>query len=500
VSDTVVIDQRFRLGRVVRESTAAIVYEAKHRNGADAWIKFPRSSEFASALATEAQVANLLGKNAVNVRDDGRTPEGTPYLVLEPVKGQPLDHWRDHSGGRAPPDEAMGLGDELCDVIGNMHRAGFVVGILRADAIVVLPRGGICLLELEHARPASPAGVKADAELVGRVLYEMLSGVACLTSFPPLRDLAPELPAAMLATVDEAARGRYERIEDLRLALRSSMPQWLGPMRAPMPSVPPNPAEPLGFAEIVLPRSSGSLFDPGGLVESTRSGQVARVDPAMIDSWEPRVSQPSRPSADLEAPPVAHSASHRLPGERSQADGRPGQNAPRRRSGVFIVAGAAAAAVVVGTATFVAVVKHHKTSEPPSPVAKLATSAVAPAVETAPPPAAVTPTPPASTAIAAAAPAAPAPKVEDHPPKVAAAAAKPPGNSNETRFKFEGDLSPRLVILDGAVVGVTNKPTKVRCGTHSVKIGGKGVARSLDLPCGEEQRIAVAANGTWHPK
>ncbi|MDF2697538.1 MAG: serine/threonine protein kinase, partial [Labilithrix sp.] len=186
MSDEVVIDQRFRLGRVLRESGVAVVYEARHRNGADAWIKLPRSLEYASAITTEARLANALGKNAVNVRDDGITEDGLPYLVQEPVTGQRLDHWRKASGGRAPPDEAMGLGDELCHAIGTLHQAGFVVGLLRADAIIVVPKGGMCLLELEHARPVTPESVKEDVVRVGRVLYEMLSGTPSLAQSPPL--------------------------------------------------------------------------------------------------------------------------------------------------------------------------------------------------------------------------------------------------------------------------------------------------------------------------
>jgi hypothetical protein len=70
--------------------------------------------------------------------------------------------------------------------------------------------------------------------------------------------------------------------------------------------------------------------------------------------------------------------------------------------------------------------------------------------------------------------------------------------AQETKFRFEGSAIPRLVIVDGNIVGATTKEVRVRCGTHSVKIGGKGIARSLDLPCGGEQGIVVETNGTWN--
>ena len=71
------------------------------------------------------------------------------------------------------------------------------------------------------------------------------------------------------------------------------------------------------------------------------------------------------------------------------------------------------------------------------------------------------------------------------------------GTATETSFRFEGDRSPRLVFVDGIVMGTTTKPVRAKCGTHSVKIGGKGAERSLDLPCGGEQGIVVEPNGKW---
>ncbi|MBX3219592.1 MAG: hypothetical protein KF795_03665 [Labilithrix sp.] len=513
----VVIGQRFRLGRVVRESGVAIVYEARHRNGAEAWIKLPRSREHAAALLDEARVANALGTRAVNVRDDGSTEDGLPYLVLEPVTGQRLDHWRASSGGRAPPDEAMGLGDELCQAIGTLHGAGFAVGLLRTDAIVVLPRGGMCLLELEHAKAATPATIKEDVERVGRVLYEMLSGTPCVAQSAPLHDLAPELPRAMTSTVDDAARGRFATIEELRVALRASMPEWLGPPRRPMPSVSPEDVVSESSAEldaIVFPRASRILFDPRDLVDSSRnvaavSAESASEDPrvagtqdasgaspgASAGGW-PRV--PSRPSAsEVDAPPVAAF-------QRNDS-----QRPPKRGLVGVIVAGAAALAVLVG-GIVLAVLFVGKDAAPPSaPEPKAAFAGMVASAE--PPSEAVLPPPSAAPRASVAAGAI---ELDDldvtaggtsaggasagGASAASAVVAAPAPATGETSFRFEGHLSPRLVILDGIVVGVTTKELRVPCGAHSVKIGGKGAARTLDLPCGGEQGIVIASNGSWH--
>ncbi|MCW5831383.1 MAG: hypothetical protein KIS78_02865 [Labilithrix sp.] len=507
MSNEVVIDQRFRLGRVVRESGVAIVYEARHRNGAEAWIKLPRSPEHATALLDEARVANALGSRAVNVRDDGVTEDGLPYLVLEPVTGQRLDHWRASSGGRAPPDEAMGLGDELCEAIGTLHRAGFSVGLLRADAIIILPQGGMCLLELEHARAATPESVKEDVARVGRVLYEMLSGTPCLARSAPLHDAAPELPRAMTSTVDDAARGRFATVEELRAALRASVPASLGPPRRPMPSVSSESLTDDGAEDldaIVFPRSSKSLFDPSELVDSSRNVAVVTVEsePGELRPSAPSASDwlaagrpsrphaPSRPSAtDVDAPPVQRGDSQR----------------PSKRGalGIVVVGGAAFAVLAAGIVLLVVFVVGKDAIEPAAPAPKVAVL-VSTRLPEEPTP---QPLPSANGSSTTSGGGGVDEVIEvgdvddtaagDASSASSAGEAAPAVSNGETRFRFDGHLSPRLVILDGIVVGVTTKELRVPCGSHSVKIGGKGVARVLDLPCGGEQGIVIASNGSW---
>lgn len=482
VADGLLIDQRFRLGRVVRESGVAIVYEAKHRNGAEAWIKVPRGREHAAALLYEARVANALGTGAVNVRDDGQTDDGLPYLVLEPVTGQRLDHWRASSGGRAPANEVMGLGDELCQAIGTMHGAGFSVGLLRTDAILVLPRGGMCLLELEHARAATAASVKEDVARVGRVLYEVLSGTPCLAHSPPLHVAAPELPRAMTSTVDDASRGRFETIEELRASLRSSMPEELGPPRRPMPSITqeaPGSGSVSDLDAFVLPRASKPLFDPRDLVDSSRDVASVGTDGA-----------PRRPTLGDRG-----GAARRAASERSELPARP----PEHRGGGRAIAVVVASAVLAAAIAVVVFVLNRDRDEPREPATPVATFAVAD--EPAGPPSELLS--PSANAMVSTGGLDEVIEVDevDATPSDDAAVDVAVGNtvagSDETTFRFEGDLSPRLVIVDGIVVGVTTKELQTRCGRHSVKIGGKGVARSLDLPCDGEQRILIERNGSW---
>ncbi len=497
MADALLIDQRFRLGRVVRESGVAIVYEAKHRNGAEAWIKVPRGREHAAALLHEARVANALGTRAVNVRDDGQTDDGLPYLVLEPVIGQRLDHWRASSGGRAPANEAMGLGDELCQAIGTMHGAGFSVGLLRTDAILVLPKGGMCLLELEHARAATAATVKEDVARVGRVLYEVLSGMPCLAHSPPLHVASPELPRAMTSTVDDAVRGRFETIEELRASLRSSIPEELGPPRRPMPSVTQDAVGSGSASDLdafVLPRASKPLFDPRDLVDSSRDVTSTSTSTSASTS---AASPPRRPTS------MDHDAARGAASDRREPPARP----PERRGGRLVVAGVAATAVFAAAIAIAIVLfdlnkDRYEPREPTTPVATFAVSdqpADPPREVESPSASAMAPTGSLDEVIEVdevdAVDAVDAVPSEDAAVDVADGNA--PSGSGETTFRFEGDLSPRLVIVDGIVVGVTTKELRTRCGRHSVKIGGKGVARPLDLRCDGEQGILIERNGSW---
>lgn len=489
-----VIDQRFRLGRVIRESRVAVVYEAKHRNGAEAWIKLPRGPEHSAAITAEAQVANALGANAVNIRDDGVSEQGLPYLVLEPVQGQRADHWVQHCGGRAPPQEAIGLGDELCQAIGTMHRAGYAIGVLRAESIIVAKPGGMCLVELEHTRPATDASVLEDIALVGRLVYELLCGERFAADAPTLVARMPDLPRAMVTTVDDAAQGRFTSLEALRTALLSSVPQWLGPVRRPMPSLSPDVEAPLEFSEIVLPRSSKLLFDPAELVDSSRSRDLAAaagVAPSSSggDLWAQSSGQSRSSTTAIDAPPIAA-------GPRSVAE-RP------RGSRRFLLAGALGSVVLLGGVA--AVVGFSLAARKGQAVATSRVEATTTPVPAAPPP----PVPKVAAAEPKTAPVAaeaPPPVVAPAVPAVASAApvARAPVagvNAKETKLRFEGDLSPRLVIVDGIRIGTTVKPDiHYACGMRTVKIGGKGVARQIELPCGGEQVIVVEQNGAWKPR
>ncbi len=48
----------------------------------------------------------------------------------------------------------------------------------------------------------------------------------------------------------------------------------------------------------------------------------------------------------------------------------------------------------------------------------------------------------------------------------------------------------RRIFVDGATVGQTPSPVKVRCGVHTIRIGSAGRPQTVDVPCGGEIEIA----------
>ena len=95
-------------------------------------------------------------------------------------------------------------------------------------------------------------------------------------------------------------------------------------------------------------------------------------------------------------------------------------------------------------------------------------------------------TPPASAsskpaASASAAPSASAPAPASSPASTATGTAPPPGYGE---VRSPASSAGHRIFVDEKVVGTAPDPVRVRCGTHSIRIGSRGVPRTVDVPCG----------------
>ncbi|HKL50284.1 MAG TPA: serine/threonine-protein kinase, partial [Wenzhouxiangellaceae bacterium] len=137
--------------------------------------------------------------------DGGESRDGTPYVVMELVHGQPITHYCDqHELGLA---ERLELFQKVCVALEVAHRHGVVHRDIKAGNVMVsddgepklidfgiakvlesagvavdLPetRQGNALMTPEYASPeqlrGAPVGVTSDVYSLGVLLYELLTG------------------------------------------------------------------------------------------------------------------------------------------------------------------------------------------------------------------------------------------------------------------------------------------------------------------------------------
>ena len=207
-------------------------------------IKFVRGTlaapELARRLRTERQIlADLTHPNIAWLLDGGTADDGTPYLVMEYVEGEPIDEWCEHRHldlrGR------LALFRHVCAAVQHAHQALIVHRDLKPSNILVTADGtpklvdfGIAkllagegegdatgtlrLMTPAYAAPEQARGgrvsVATDVYALGGVLYRLLTGQAPvdLREATPgeierrICEVVPPLPSAAATTRSAAWR------------------------------------------------------------------------------------------------------------------------------------------------------------------------------------------------------------------------------------------------------------------------------------------------------
>jgi eukaryotic-like serine/threonine-protein kinase len=245
-----VLNDKWRIDRVVDMGGMAAVFAATHRNGKRVAIKMlhPLVSSNTSVrerFLREGYVANRVEhRGAVQVLDDDTTPDGAAFLVMELLEGESLEAWITRTPDRrVPVHEVLGVADQVLDTLAAFHAEGVIHRDIKPGNLFITKEGVVKVLDFGLARVRDPLG-GASPTGVGTVL-------GTVSYMPPEQALGKvdeidaradifALGAVMFRAVvgENFVKGRtpYER-------LRSSIRDPAPPLASVVPGIPTYVAE-----------------------------------------------------------------------------------------------------------------------------------------------------------------------------------------------------------------------------------------------------------------
>jgi eukaryotic-like serine/threonine-protein kinase len=135
---------KFRVTRLLGRGGMGSVWEGIHESlGTRVAVKFI-DTEYASSddvrqrFVNEARAAaRLRSKHVVQVYDQGVGDDGRPYIVMEFLAGEPLDHRLDRLG-RLTPREAARVALHVCRALAKAHESGIVHRDLKPENVFLV--------------------------------------------------------------------------------------------------------------------------------------------------------------------------------------------------------------------------------------------------------------------------------------------------------------------------------------------------------------------------
>lgn len=217
-------------------------------------IKLVRAGVFSpqvqGRLRTERQIlATLQHPNIARLLDGGRAPDGTPYLVMEYIDGEPIDVYCDRR--RLPLAERIELVRTVCSAVHYAHQNLIVHRDLKPNNILITSTGEPKLLDFgiaklldarysahtlavthvdyrvmtpAHASPEQVRGdvitTASDIYVLGVLLFELLSGRkpfqfvgSRLTDME--RIICEQEPPAPSSMIERTAQESPEQLDDI---------------------------------------------------------------------------------------------------------------------------------------------------------------------------------------------------------------------------------------------------------------------------------------------
>ena len=180
----VAIKEFFPAALVNRENTQSLTVRV---NAPDLEDKYHQNrSRFlkeAKALAKLQDVPQIVGIRGFFEENN------TAYIVMEYVRGMDLRHYVRSMGGRLTVEQLLPLLDPVLQALDRVHKAGLVHRDVSPDNIMILPDGGIKLLDFGAVRDAG--GADADIDLSHSTEAILKHGFAPMEQYRSRGNLGP---------------------------------------------------------------------------------------------------------------------------------------------------------------------------------------------------------------------------------------------------------------------------------------------------------------------
>jgi serine/threonine-protein kinase len=366
-----VLAGKYAVVRLIGRGGMGVVLEAQHlRLGQRVALKLLKSTyrampEIMARFEREARaIARLTGPHVARILDVEALPDGSPFMVMELLRGRELDEERE-ARGKIPPREAVGYILQACAGMAEAHRMGIVHRDLKPSNLFLCDQDGYRTVKVldfgiskltgdvhaamtttasafgtplymspEQVRSVKHVDARADIWSLGVVLYELLSGetpfnhpsaTAILASIiadkpVPIQKRCPDISRGLADVVMRALEkdpdARYADVREFAAALAPYGPPRDDPGQAAVavellgvegPSMTARKRRVLALAAAAVIAIAAAVFF---MTSSPDTAPVAAPDPATAQSAQPTlttVSPTSAPPTVEPAPPPSAS-------------------------------------------------------------------------------------------------------------------------------------------------------------------------------------------------